>query len=47
MDLCDVICNRDAHDWIENWRQERDRVEQDQHNERDYDYYGPYYNQPL
>jgi hypothetical protein len=21
-DLCDIICNRDAHDWIENQHQE-------------------------
>jgi hypothetical protein len=28
-DLCDFICNRDAHDKIENWHQERDCVERE------------------
>jgi hypothetical protein len=35
----------DAHDRIENRCQERDRVKQERHNERDYDYYDPFYDQ--
>jgi hypothetical protein len=45
-DLHNVIRNRDAHDQIENRLQERDRVECERCNERDYDYYDPYYDQP-
>jgi hypothetical protein len=46
MDLRDVIRNKDAHDQIENRRQERDRIECERHGERDYDYYGLFYDQP-
>jgi hypothetical protein len=45
-DLHDVICGRDARDQINNRRQERERVEHERCDERDYDYYGPFYNQP-
>jgi hypothetical protein len=45
-DLRDVIHSRDARDQIENWCQERERLEQEQREERYYDYYGPYYDQP-
>jgi hypothetical protein len=45
-DLRDIIRNRDARDWIENRCQERDHIECEQHIERDYDYYGPYYDHP-
>jgi hypothetical protein len=45
-DLHDIICDTDAHGRIKNHCQERERAKQEQHNERDYDYYGPFYNQP-
>jgi hypothetical protein len=44
--LCDVIRSRDACCWIEIQRQECERLKQEQHEERDYDYYGPSYDQP-
>jgi hypothetical protein len=44
--LCDIIHGKDPHSWIENRHQEHERLEQEQHEERDYDYYGPYYYQP-
>jgi hypothetical protein len=44
--LSDVIRGTDAHDRINNRRQERERVEQERRDERDYDYYGPFYDQP-
>jgi hypothetical protein len=44
--LHDVIHGRDAHDQIENRCQEHERLEQEQREERDYDYYCPYYDQP-
>jgi hypothetical protein len=47
LDLCDVICGRDARGRIEKRRLEREREEQKQGDERDYDYYGPYYDQPY
>jgi hypothetical protein len=45
-DLRDVIRDRDACDQIERRRRERVRDELEQHDERDRDYYGPYYDQP-
>jgi hypothetical protein len=45
-DLCNIIRRRDAHSRIENCRQESKRLELEQCEERDYDYYGPYYDQP-
>jgi hypothetical protein len=45
-DLCDVIRGRDARGQIENWCKEHERLEQEQREERDYDYYDPYYDQP-
>jgi hypothetical protein len=45
-DLCDVIRDRDACGRIENRRQNREHEEQEQRHERDYDYYGSYYDQP-
>jgi hypothetical protein len=45
-DLHDIIYNKDAHNHFENWHQERDLVERERRDERDYDYYGPYYGQP-
>jgi hypothetical protein len=45
-DLCNIIRGRDAHGRIENRCQELERDEHEQRNERDYDYYGPYYVQP-
>jgi hypothetical protein len=45
-DLCDVIRSRDAQGRIENRRQEHERLDQEPREERDYDYYGPYYDQP-
>jgi hypothetical protein len=44
--LCDVIHSRDARDQIENRCLECEHLEQEQREERDYDYYGPYYDQP-
>jgi hypothetical protein len=46
-DLCDVIRTKDMHVRIESRRQDRDRVEQERRNERDYDMYDPYYDQPT
>jgi hypothetical protein len=45
-DLCDIIRGRDACGRVE--RRHRDRVcdELEQHDERDRDYYGPYYDHP-
>jgi hypothetical protein len=31
---------------IENWHRDRERDEQEQRDEKDYGYYGPYYQQP-
>jgi hypothetical protein len=45
-DLCDIIHDKDAHGRIGNQCQERERLEQEQCEERDYDFYGPYYDQP-
>jgi hypothetical protein len=45
-DLCDAIHSRDAHDRIESQHQEQDRLEREQRDERDSDYYGPFYKQP-
>jgi hypothetical protein len=45
-DLCDVIHNRDACDQIINRRQVQGHVEHERHEERHYDYYGPFYDQP-
>jgi hypothetical protein len=44
--LCVVIRGRVACGRIENRRRKQERVEQEQRDERDYDYYGPYYDQP-
>jgi hypothetical protein len=44
--LCDVICGRDARDRIENRHQNWEHEEQEKRDERDYDYYGPYYDPP-
>jgi hypothetical protein len=41
-DLCDIIHGGDAHSWIKNWCQERERIEQEQRDERDYGYYSPF-----
>jgi hypothetical protein len=40
-DLRNIICGRDACGQIEKQRQEREHIEQEQCDERDYDYYGP------
>jgi hypothetical protein len=45
-DLRDISRDRDARDRIKNRCREREHVEQEQCNERDYDYCGPYYDQP-
>jgi hypothetical protein len=45
-DLRDVIRGRDARGRIENRRQNREREGQEQREEREYDYYGPYYDRP-
>jgi hypothetical protein len=45
-DLRDIIRKRHAWGQIENRHQERDRIEHEQCEEWDYDYYGPYYDQP-
>jgi hypothetical protein len=45
-DLHDVIHRRDACDQFENLCKEQDHIEQEQRNERDYDYYGVFYDQP-
>jgi hypothetical protein len=46
LNLCDAIRGRDARGRIENRRQECERLEYEQHQERDYNYYRPYYDQP-
>jgi hypothetical protein len=46
-DLQDILCTKDAHDRIKNHREERDRADRKRHNERDYDFHGPYYDQPA
>jgi hypothetical protein len=45
-DLRDIIHDRDARGQIENRHRNQGREEQEQHDVRDYDYYGPYYEQP-
>jgi hypothetical protein len=45
--LWDILCTRDARDQIENCRQQRDRADRECHNMRDYDFHGPYYDQPA
>jgi hypothetical protein len=45
-DMHDIIHKRDARDRIKNLCQEQDRIECKRRDERDYDYYGPYYDQP-
>jgi hypothetical protein len=45
-DLHDVIHSKDARSWIKNQRQESEHLEQERREERHYDYYGPYYDQP-
>jgi hypothetical protein len=45
-DLHDIIHNRDARDRIENWRQEWDCAKQERRDEGDYDFRGPFYDQP-
>jgi hypothetical protein len=45
-DLCDITHNRDARGWIKNWHQEWDHAEHEWREERDRDYYGPYYDDP-
>jgi hypothetical protein len=42
----DVIRDIDAHNRIDNQHQELERIEQERRDERDYDYYGPFYDQP-
>jgi hypothetical protein len=44
--LHDVICDRDARGRIKNRCQEHESLELEQREEKDYDYYGPYYDQP-
>jgi hypothetical protein len=44
--LHNIIHGRDARGWIENLCQERKHLEQEQREERDYDYYGPYNDKP-
>jgi hypothetical protein len=45
-DFHDNLHDRDASDRIENRCQEHDHLEQEQHEERDNNFYGPYYDQP-
>jgi hypothetical protein len=45
-DLHDVIHGRDASGQINSRRQEREHIEQERRDEMDYDYYGPFYDQP-
>jgi hypothetical protein len=45
-DLRDIIHGRDARGRIESRRRTQEHEEQEQRDERDYDYYGPYYDQP-
>jgi hypothetical protein len=45
-DLHDVIRGRVAWGRIENRRRDQEHDEREQRDERDYDYYGPYYDQP-
>jgi hypothetical protein len=42
-DLRDIIRSRDARSRIENQCRDQEHDEQEQHNERDYDYYDPFY----
>jgi hypothetical protein len=42
-DLRDIIHSRDARSRIENQCRDQEHDEQEQRNERDYDYYAPYY----
>jgi hypothetical protein len=44
-DLHDIIRSRDAPGRIESQHRNRECEEQEQRDERDYDYYGPYYDQ--
>jgi hypothetical protein len=44
--LRDVIRSRDARDRIKSWCRNQEREEQEHHDQRDYDYYGSYYDQP-
>jgi hypothetical protein len=44
--LCYVIRARDTRGQIESRRRNREREEQEQRDLMDYDYYGPYYDQP-
>jgi hypothetical protein len=44
--LREIIHGRDARGRIENRRQECECLEHEQREERDYNYYGPYYDQP-
>jgi hypothetical protein len=46
-DLRDITCDRDARDQINNRRWERERIKQERYDERDYDYYSPFYDQPY
>jgi hypothetical protein len=46
-DLWDILCTKDARGQIMNHRQDRDRIEREHHNERDYHFHGPYYDQPA
>jgi hypothetical protein len=45
-DLCNIVCDRDECGQIKNQRQERERIEQEHRDERGYDYYGHFYDQP-
>jgi hypothetical protein len=44
--MCDVIHDRDARCWIENRRQDQEHIDQEQRDEMDNNYYGPFYDQP-
>jgi hypothetical protein len=46
-DRWDVIHNRDAHDQTDNRHQERDQLDRECHDERDRDFYCPYYDHPA
>jgi hypothetical protein len=46
-DARDIIHSRDAGDRIENHRRDREHAERKCCNERYYDFYGPYYDQPT
>jgi hypothetical protein len=43
--LLDTIHGKDASGWNENRCQEHERVKQERRDKRDYDYYGPFYDQ--